>query len=261
MQLPQLPATLKKRLANYSWRQDALGESGAKTFRLANASETLFLKIVEPTFACHLQGEAERMQWLNGRLPVPELLHFETTSAGAFLLMTAVSGVNLTCFNEKSDSDKKTAVSVLAEGLRQLHVLPISDCPFNHSLVVQIAQARQNMVKGLVDESDFDDKRLGQPTAELFAELLATCPSDEDLVFAHGDYCLPNVMMANGRLTGFIDLGSAGIADRYQDLALCARSLTYNFGSGWEELLFIQYGLPQPDMAKVAFYQLLDEFF
>ncbi|HLX56069.1 MAG TPA: phosphotransferase, partial [Ktedonobacteraceae bacterium] len=59
----------------------------------------------------------------------------------------------------------------------------------------------------------------------------------------------------------FIDWGRAGIADRYQDLALAARSLAYNFGPGWESLLWEAYGLQTVDAAKIAFYRLLDEFF
>jgi aminoglycoside phosphotransferase len=42
---------------------------------------------------------------------------------------------------------------------------------------------------------------------------------------------------------------------------LAARSLAYNFGSGWEPLLWEAYGLQTVDTAKIAFYKLLDEFF
>ena len=85
----------------------------------------------------------------------------------------------------------------------------------------------------------------------------------EDLVFTHGDYCLPNVFLdlTGRRLTGFIDWGRAGIADRYQDLALAERSLRFNFGPGWERCLFDAYGLTHVDEAKLAYYRLLDEMF
>jgi aminoglycoside phosphotransferase len=58
-----------------------------------------------------------------------------------------------------------------------------------------------------------------------------------------------------------VDLARAGVADRYQDLALAARSLEYNVGPGYASLLWEVYGLRDPDEAKIAYYQLLDEFF
>jgi aminoglycoside phosphotransferase len=85
----------------------------------------------------------------------------------------------------------------------------------------------------------------------------------EDIVFTHGDYCLPNILIdhTHTQINGFIDWGRAGIADRYQDLALATRSLIYNFGPGWESLLWKEYGLETVDYGKLEFYQLIDEFF
>ena len=85
-------------------------------------------------------------------------------------------------------------------------------------------------------------------------------PQTEDLVLTHGDYCLPNILLHNGQLSGFIDLGRAGVADRHQDLALAVRSLAYNFGEGWAPLLFAAYGI-EPDETKLAFYTRLDDAF
>jgi aminoglycoside phosphotransferase len=59
-------------------------------------------------------------------------------------------------------------------------------------------------------------------------ELMETRPGHEDLVFTHGDYCLPNIILKDGKLSGFVDIGRARLADRYQDLGIAFRSLEYN---------------------------------
>ena len=107
----------------------------------------------------------------------------------------------------------------------------------------------------------FEAKRLGRSARDLYSEVLRSRPTQEDLVFTHGDYCLPNVTIAGDTVSGFVDWGRAGIADRYQDLALCARSIGANLGPEWVPALFGNYGLSIIDDQKLSFYELLDEFF
>jgi kanamycin kinase/aminoglycoside 3'-phosphotransferase-2 len=94
----------------------------------------------------------------------------------------------------------------------------------------------------------------------LLDKLQADQPKGEGLVFTHGDPCLPNILVEGDRLSGFIDLGSAGVGDRYRDLALVRWSLGYNFGHGYDVLFFNAYGLPEPDEAKLAFHQAVEQF-
>jgi aminoglycoside phosphotransferase len=121
-----------------------------------------------------------------------------------------------------------------------------------------MAEARERTRLGLVDQSDFDEVRRGRAATEVLVELLAKRPATEDIVFTHGDYCLPNVFVSP---LGFIDCGRAGRADRYQDLALAARSVAYNLGPEWVVALWEAHGHDTPDEEKLAFYTLLDEFF
>ncbi len=100
-------------------------------------------------------------------------------------------------------------------------------------------------------------------------ELEATLPdvedAIEDLVFTHGDYSLPNVIPNDDgtrvALSGFVDCARAGVGDRYQDLALAARSIASSLGPEWVSLLFERYALTHIDERKLGFYTLLDEFF
>jgi kanamycin kinase len=53
--------------------------------------------------------------------------------------------------------------------------------------------------------------------------------SDEDEVLVHGDYCLPNVLLdADGCY--YLDVGEAGVGDRYIDMVAGIWSLGYNYG-------------------------------
>jgi len=126
---------------------------------------------------------------------------------------------------------------------------------------VKIEAARLRIENGLVDEADFDSKRLGRSAQDLYSVAIRSRPTQEDLVFTHGDYCLPNVIIAQDAVSGFVDWGRAGIADRYQDLALCARSIAGNLGPEWVPAFFGHYGLAIIDHGKLSFYELLDEFF
>lgn len=91
----------------------------------------------------------------------------------------------------------------------------------------------------------------------------------EELVFSHGNYCLPNIFVKNDRISGFIDLGRSGVADIYQDIALYYRSLQHNFHGKYAKrtydsfdakILFDQLEI-EPDWEKIRWYILLDELF
>ncbi len=62
------------------------------------------------------------------------------------------------------------------------------------------------------------------------------CPflssDNEGTDFVHGDLCLPNIYAnPDGSFAGFIDLGNAGLGDRYYDYAWMLWSLEYNLGT------------------------------
>lgn len=66
-------------------------------------------------------------------------------------------------------------------------------------------------------------------------------PTDVDpgykgpLVFSHGDFCMPNILLDGNKIAGFIDLGDAALSSKWRDLSLIQWSLTKNsdgtFGS------------------------------
>lgn len=252
-----IPEELSELLGKEAWQTVTIGCSGAYVFRIGEA----YLKINPASAVDRLSDECERIEWLQGRLPVPQVLYYDSDTSHEYLLLSAISGI-MAC-EQSRHNDVPKVVRLLAQGLRMIHSIPIHDCPFDRSLHRTITLARYRVEAGLVDESDFDAERSGKHASDLYIELLQQRPETEDLVFTHGDYCLPNILFdwQHNTISGFIDMARAGIADRYHDLALAARSLAFNFDANWIPLLFQEYGITEPDEHKIRFYKLLDEFF
>jgi kanamycin kinase len=97
----------------------------------------------------------------------------------------------------------------------------------------------------------WDAPRVARRFAEILLEIHATdatgCPFGEakpGRVLIHGDYCLPNVLVEQGRLTALVDLGRSGIGDPRDDFAAALWSLHYNYGPGYARDFLDAYGVP-----------------
>ena len=264
-----LPPPLSADLGKHSRAEVGSGESGSSVLRFDRPTGTSVYLKSRAIDASHptrpLFDEAERLGWMHAvGLSVPAVLQYHEWKGREYLLLTALSGTDAAA--PRPEDRHGAVVAALAAGLRQLHATNISACPFDATRRVRIAEARTRVGAGHVRESDFDAVRQGRTAADLHGELVATQPAIEERVFTHGDYCLPNVLLEEDgsggyRVSGFVDCGNAGVADPYQDLALCARSIAYNFGQAWVPTLFARYGVDRIDEVRLGWYQLLDEFF
>ena len=63
-------------------------------------------------------------------------------------------------------------------------------------------------------------------------------------VLVHGDYCLPNVLVEDGRLSALVDVGRAGLGNPETDLAAGVWTLQYNYGPGHARAFLEAYGWP-----------------
>lgn len=62
--------------------------------------------------------------------------------------------------------------------------------------------------------------------------------------FVHGDYCLPNILVKDDQVVGFVDLGDSGIGDPWMDYAWCIWSLEYNLKTDkYTNLLLSKLGI------------------
>ncbi len=255
------PERLRDRLAGSVLEPNRIGHSGSEVYRaVSERGDAAYLKITPSTWDMTLKHERDALLWLNGRAAVPELLEYETFGGRDYLLMTEVPGRDAS--RPESLADPERLVRLYAEGLRTLHGLAIEDCPLDRTLRRKLEEAERRVREGKVDEDDLEDDHAGRTAGDILRQLLDTAPKQEELAFTHGDYCLPNVLIDGDRVSGFIDVGRAGIADRYQDIALAIRSLRHNFGSDrYKDAFLANYGIDVLDEDKVNYYILLDELF
>ena len=237
--LPSLPDELAELTDGYSFSRFPYYETAAKIFRLSSDEYVLYLKIVEGQQTLSLERESRILRWIDGRIPTPRLLYYEVQDGNEYQLTTEVTG---TPTYQVESAEREHAVKALGEALKLIHSLAPSGCPIDNRIGNRLKQLHENGV----DTSHLKD----QP--------------DESLVFTHGDYCLPNIIIEDRELSGVIDWDYAGLADPYADFASCVWSMGYNYGleetaERWEPYFFTVYGLEDVDVGKLDYFRKLSD--
>lgn len=200
-----------------------------------------------------------RLRWLAAHIAVPAVLHFERSEEDAWLFTEEVEGRTLYQLLE-AGTDPEILVDAAAVFLRQLHAIPAESCPFASDHRLRLLAAHERMSEGLVDSGDFDEEREGLTPEAVWAQMNALLPLISDSVVTHGDFSLDNLIWRDGGIVACIDVGRAGLADRYQDLAILWNGLG-EFGPAMQRRLFEAYGIEAVDRARLDFHLMLDEFF
>ena len=190
-----------------------------------------------------------------GKLNVPRVVCFHEKGDTQYLLMTQISGVS--GIHQDAKSDIPRLVRMFARGLREIHAISVDSCPLDWRMERYFAWATDLIDSGVLDNQIPDGETRNVLRDELDS-IRADLPP-EDLVFTHGDYCLPNVMIHDGRLSGYIDLGYAGVGDRYLDFVAVHYTIRRNLGDEWMPLFFQEYG-HELDQAKLSVYQRIHDF-
>ena len=240
-----------------AWQSDEIGESACDVYRIEAEDGTCAYAKIGPAGA--LAPDRTLLAWLTGKLTVPKLLYFGTEAGRDCMLMSAIEGEHAA--SDSCLAAPERTVMRYAEALRLIHAVPAAGCPIDRRLDRVLADAADRVRLGLVDIDDFEPSHLGVTPEQLLAELRRTRPVREELVFTHGDYCMPNLLLKDGAVGGIIDWSSGGIADRYQDIALAVRSLAHNGLRDWVPLFLSTYGIDEPDDARIRYYIMLDELY
>lgn len=257
-----IPESIRAHLPEEEFDLDSIGRSDASVLQFSDR----ILKIQKD---CNVSAnEYHMMRWLQGKLPVPSIIAADQVDGVRYLLMSRIPGKYL-C-DDAFLADQHRLAELCAEGLKRLWAVDISACPTRRTLDDKFSEIEEGLRGGWITA-----EQAGQPDtygphgftspAALFDWLVAHRPKEE-LVLSHGDYCLPNLFTNGQTLTGFIDIGLSGVADKWVDIEKGLWSMWANttgvFGGEQRpfgrQLLFNALGM-HPDEDKIRYYGLLNE--
>lgn len=208
--------------------------------------------------------EAQILLWLQDKIKVPEV-YFNLYEEGIYyLVMEMLPGqMGQYGFEQMPVEDM---IILYANEIKKWHQIdPTGFLPVN-TLKDKIAHVKENMKQGLVKTQYFERELQGKTDREVYDLMMHYYPKSFDLVLCHGDVCMPNFMIKDKEVTGWIDVVGCGVNDRYLDIAIALRTLRFNFEffniefkEEYIQLFLKTYGIHKLDMDKVKFYIFLDE--
>jgi kanamycin kinase len=210
---------------------------GGLTYRLGDGPDPEFVKWCPHHPEFDVRQEAEKLRWAGRWIAVPPVLDANSDADGQWLHTVGLPG--RTAVAPTFVARPELACAAIGRGLRLLHDrLPLTDCPFDWSVATRVELARFR----------------GAGTEEA-RDALGDAPPIDRLVVCHGDMCAPNTLLdPDGAVTGYVDLGSLGVADRWADLAVASYSLTWNYAGDQQATFFAAYGVA-PDPERIAYYR------
>ncbi|EMQ97479.1 Aminoglycoside 3'-phosphotransferase [Paeniglutamicibacter gangotriensis Lz1y] len=251
-----IPAAVAREAGGEELEAVWINEVGGTSFRIgADTTAERYIKYAPVgTEDTDFAAEAQRLGWAGAHAIVPRVLEVGGDAAGNWLLTAALRGESAVA--PGWIPRPAMAARALGSGLRALHeALPVHDCPFESSLSERVKDLERRIERPW-NPADWPPG-YSLHRIETALELLRNPPVPAVRVVCHGDVCAPNTLLdEQGNFAGHVDLGSLGVADRWADLAVAAWSTEWNYGRGYEELVYAGYGIA-PDTASIAYYRLL----
>ena len=184
----------------------------------------------------------------------PQTIVYTTDKGCDYLLSSPLNGEDAISGNHPEDPQKLAAS--LGTHLRHLHSIPLDGCPFPERNAEMLSESRKNIAEGYFDSQIL--KEGFDHAAESFEKISDLAKDD---VIIHGDYCLPNIIMNDFALVGFVDLGGCGIGDRHYDLFWGSWSLNFNLGTyRFTDIFLTAYGKKDIDPVRLELCRYLAAF-
>ena len=210
-----LPQSIQSLVLGKSYLTDSVGKSGSGVY-IFDDSVLKILDVREKQIREKNDLSVQVMRWLDGKLPVPKVLCYESDDNFQYLLMSRITG-KMSC-DETYLENPHELCRLLAQAFKMLWSVDITGCPRERTIDNELEEAKYRVENNLVDIDDAESETLGEngfenPEARL--AWLQTHKPKYEPVLSHGDFCLPNIFLQNNQVSGFIDLDATGIGDKW----------------------------------------------
>lgn len=198
-----------------------------------------------------LKKEADMNQYFYTKGIGAEVLKYDSDQ-NDWLLTRAIKGED--GIHQAYLDDPKRLCDTMALSLRYLHEMEYEGCPIKERTDDYLKHAENRYHLGKFDPSFLSDSHMFASAKEAYAVLEQGKSALNGKVLLHGDYCLPNIILNEWNLSGFIDLGAGGVGDPHIDLFWGIHTLWFNLHShDYAQRFLDAYGRDKvnPDLFRI----------
>ena len=217
-----IPLCIREKVKDLPFVMDKVGMSHSHVALF----DDYVLKISSLSF--DIENEPRVYRALKGKIPIPDILECVIERGRIYILKNKLQGKML-C-DDYYMNRPELLYALASEALRMLWSIDIRGLELQNTFDTIISFGRELERSGGVDMANLDsDATKGFPNFSAILSYLIQNKPKDDLVLAHGDLCLTNIICDQDHIVGFIDVGLMGASNRYHDSAILYRSIRNNF--------------------------------
>lgn len=172
-----------------------------------------------------LRNEDQMNQYFYSKGLAPRVLEY-LSGERDWLLTERAKGRD--CTEPRYLAQPEKLCDTLGECLRMLHETDYANCPVQNRTEAYLKMVDDNYRQGVFGPLEYGDKPAFGSADEAWRLVDDNRSAFGQDTLLHGDYCLPNIMLEDGRFSAFIDLGNGGVGDRHIDLFWGVWTLWFN---------------------------------
>ena len=212
-------------------------------YKIRKKSKIFYLKVSN-----HLSAESIRLEYLNGKINIPEKVFYEKYNGMSYILTKEVKGIPLS--DEYFINNPMLGIDILVDVFNHLYNIDYSDCILDETIDSKIKYIETKNIK----LNDDLIKRFH--TKESLIKYIKGNKPKQIIGLTHGKLTLNNIITIDNKFSGLIDVGFSGLCDIYYDLVMCEMSIEKYYGINYVDVFYDKIGI-EKDEFKSDYYRLL----